>query len=1254
MFVLVLGAMFCFRVATVGAAEQECVGTLALAVMDDVAIQLKLTGEQKEKLLDLIDQRESEAVGPAMEYRDLSPKERAEKMAAFRKESEAQGMTILTPEQQAKLEQVRIRRLGLASLAEPAVVTKFDLTDEQKKQVAEVLEQREKDLAKADDKTTRVIQATTERKLASILNEKQKSAWEALAGGETLLAQAPKGADAAPSDNRQSGSAPVTATAEKPTAQPNVESEKKSPAADVSGGEKPAEVSGLEKAAAEAVGKKDDVKPAPPTMPPAEAKRDERPTTSPAAAPTAEANAAEPKKHAEKLRFNFRYQPWKDVLDWFAQQADMSLVMDAPPPGTFNYTDDREYSPAQAIDLLNGVLLTKGYVLIRRERMLIVVNKADGIPPGLVQTITPDQLEGRGEFELVCVLFNLDKLAPEEAESEVRKLLGPEGSVVALSKSRQIMVTETGGRLKAIRSLIQRVEDPQNVLTGQIRTIELQQAPPETVLPIVKQMLDIPDDKTATADGTLRLAVDPSGRRIIATGKPEKITRLEEIIKVIDVVKPGGPQVGIQTTPQLLVYPITTADPQSVLSVLQTLLQGQPDVRLALDGKTNSLIALARPADHATIRATIDDMQHDSRKMEVIRLQLVDPQLALAAIVKLFGITTDPKTTPANAPQVQADATTRQIFVQGTDGQIAQIRQLLEKMGETEVAAADLTNEKTVRMLNVPQRSARSILEQIQGVWPNGHKNKIREVAPSAVIPSMTPVEGDTPSDIPQHLIDRLREEAPKDEGPPHEPNRETPRTIAPPAGSPPAAADSRDEEPQETRAAPESEQFVRRALSSDRAMIRFVAEEVPALPPAAEPAQPLAVPSGKSAKSADRTVKIENPNDGAPIIVSIGPNGVMIASEDTKALDEFEKLFTSLASTAANNNSNLTIFYLKHAKAATVAETLDQIFGGGTLQQSDSGGGGGLLGDLAGAAMGDAGGGVVGTLLSGMGSGSIKPSGTLKITPDPRLNALVVQANPTDVDTIEQLLKILDQKGSPEEILFFPKPRQIPLTYTDAEKMVEIVKSTFQNRLEAAAGAPGGNQPNPMQILQMLRGGGRRGGGGGGGNQAEDIEKMTVTADTRTNSLIVAASDALFQDVKELVDKLDVPSEEGAEAMRVIPLHHASPDVIESTLQAVAGDNVQFNRATGSSANRGGSPMQAMPQFGGGRRGQFGGGGANFGGGGQNFGGRNFGGGGQNFGGRNFGGGQGGGGNFGGGQGGGNRGGGNRGGGGGGRGGGQ
>jgi hypothetical protein len=443
-------------------------------------------------------------------------------------------------------------------------------------------------------------------------------------------------------------------------------------------------------------------------------------------------------------------------------------------------------------------------------------------------------------------------------------------------------------------------------------------------------------------------------------------------------------------------------------------------------------------------------------------------------------------------------------------------------------------------------------------------------------------------------------------------------------------------EDIEETHALP-VEGSNRTAASGFRGKIRFVSEEISALPPAAQSNKPLAVAPEKSAKDVPAEgAKHENPNAGAPIIISIGPSGVMIASEDTKALDEFEKLFTSLAGANVNNNAYPTIFYLKHAKADVVKELLESFFSGGSVSGD---GGGNLLGDLAGAAMGESGGGLVGSLLGGMGGGSIKPSGSVKITSDPRLNALVVQASPADLDLLEELLKIIDQKGSPEEVLIAPKPRMIPLMNTDAEKMAEIVKSTFQNRLEASAGQGGGNQPNPMQLLQMLRGGGGRRGGGGGGNQAQEIEKMTVTADTRTNSLIVAASDALFQDVKELVEKLDVISSESSESVITIPTHHASTEAIQAGLQSILGDNVQFSRSSaGSSGSRPGGSPQGMPMFGqggGGRRGQFGGGqfgGGYFGGGGQ----PNFGGGGQNYGG---------GGNRGGTTGGGNRSGGNRGG---------
>jgi hypothetical protein len=47
--------------------------------------------------------------------------------------------------------------------------------------------------------------------------------------------------------------------------------------------------------------------------------------------------------------------------------------MDAPPPGTFSYTDSKPRSPQEAIELLNKSLVPKGYALLATEDKLLVL-----------------------------------------------------------------------------------------------------------------------------------------------------------------------------------------------------------------------------------------------------------------------------------------------------------------------------------------------------------------------------------------------------------------------------------------------------------------------------------------------------------------------------------------------------------------------------------------------------------------------------------------------------------------------------------------------------------------------------------------------------------------------------------------------------------------------------------------------------------------------------------------------------------------
>src|SRR5438874_6572396 len=99
--------------------------------------------------------------------------------------------------------------------------------------------------------------------------------------------------------------------------------------------------------------------------------------------------AAESKAPASEpqLKFRFRFAPWKDVLEWFAQQAELTLDLNEVPPGTFNFVDNsRTYTPTEALDVVNGYLLQKGHVLVRRDKFLVVAN-VDNIPPNLIPQV---------------------------------------------------------------------------------------------------------------------------------------------------------------------------------------------------------------------------------------------------------------------------------------------------------------------------------------------------------------------------------------------------------------------------------------------------------------------------------------------------------------------------------------------------------------------------------------------------------------------------------------------------------------------------------------------------------------------------------------------------------------------------------------------------------------------------------------------------------------------------------------------------
>lgn len=83
----------------------------------------------------------------------------------------------------------------------------------------------------------------------------------------------------------------------------------------------------------------------------------------------------------------------------------------------------------------------------------------------------------------------------------------------------------------------------------------------------------------------------------------------------------------------------------------------------------------------------------------------------------------------------------------------------------------------------------------------------------------------------------------------------------------------------------------------------------------------------------------------------------------------------------------------------------------------------------------------------------------------------------------------------------------------------------------------------------------------------------MTIGVDERSNSLIVSASDKLFQQVRDLVEELDMVALESTDdSTEVITLKGLNPEAMKAALQSIMGSSAVISSGSSSSSSRGSS----------------------------------------------------------------------------------
>jgi type II secretory pathway component GspD/PulD (secretin) len=803
------------------------------------------------------------------------------------------------------------------------------------------------------------------------------------------------------------------------------------------------------------------------------------------------------------VSFSFKGQGWPDVLEWLAGISGLNLHWEEVPPGYLDLTTRGKYTPAEARDLINSVLLAKGYTLLVNGEILVVANLKT-LDVSLVPRVPPHELEARGKYEIAKTFFDLDWLMAETVAEEIKPALSPHGKVIAMKSTNRLDVLDTVGNLRRIRDVLTE-EQSSNTQGRLVRQFKLKHTRAAEVLETLNTLLGIkPKPSTenltpqqmqmqqqammmaqqqaqqrgaqpvaaAKSEPQVYLAINARENSLLANAPPDKMAVIEQAVMAVDVpVERADALLG--NVPRLRIYRLTGMAPETLVKVLEDIGGLDPTSRLEVDGKNKAVIAFAPLVDHVMIQSLVERLDGTGRTFEVIQLRVLKAENVAGSIDLLmrgpqentssrsrypyyiydYGYGSSQSTDKADRFQVDADIEHNRLLLRATEAELAEVRQLLAKLGEL---PDDARGGPRVRIVPAaPGEETQRLLERLKRVWPS--------VGPNAL-----DVEEEPKAPPPV-----------KDQPDARQPDRQLPPLRATASGGrkPPAA------------------------FPTPLALNDPEAEPAPQSP--LLPREPV------------ESFPLEYAQQAPPIRITIGPQGLILSSPDTRALDQIEDLLAEISPA----KSSFRIFRLQHTYAKDVATLLEDIFKDEDSTKKSR------TSEL------------FETMYFGFSSNSSTPKTRsslskrkpLAFVPDPVTNTILVQnADDAQLAEIDELIQLYDRVEPPDSNSV-RRTQIIAVRYAIAKQVADVIKDVYRDLLspnDKALQQANANkqqqqqQERPMSFYSYLA----------AASQEENEDKnlprfkglLSVGVDELTNTLVVSAPQGLLTDVAAMIEQLD------------------------------------------------------------------------------------------------------------------------------------
>jgi len=773
------------------------------------------------------------------------------------------------------------------------------------------------------------------------------------------------------------------------------------------------------------------------------------------------------------------------------------------------------------------------------------------------------QLERSDATRLARTLTNL--MAQRRGRRNAGGTPGPRFDADA--GTNQLIVAATADQFEQIEKLIKQIQGAP-ALASQTRTIQLKYAKADDMVTMLRSML-IGDRRRGRRLGVgevpVQLASLSGSNSIVIQAPPEKLALAEELVRQFDT-----PDVSGKAT--ILVVRLANAKADTLAKAVRSSLSGSSGrsrrgqssgqaVTVTAEPNSNSILVRGQAGEVAKVVGMIKNLDADSTSDEVqVRVFPLKHSDAAELAKSLTGLFRDivrqqnrSRSGSAVLFSASADERTNRLVITTTKSHFALVEELLKSLDQESDRPVN-----DVRYFWLTNAYATDVAARVNELFAGRPKTDRPIVEGDVFDNTLTAIA--KPADMKQieDVITKLDQQAVDTSltirvlpitGVKAEVMAETIRRVYGQITKSDIIITDKLPKPSATTVP---------ASQPARPVVEDPADNSPAGLSATAPAGPAAgsvttaaaevLPGEKP--SSETKPGTETPGQANPPAITIAvdkQSNSLIISATQKEFDNIQNIIDDLTRGMAEGEDELHVVEIAHADPTAVAQVLNDLFNPKPIPQPKP-------------------------KPTGRGARRPTPVQPAQITqkvviiPDVRTRRLIIRAKPNDFEVMKSLIDTLDQAATVTNVL-----RVFPLKNTDATEVAQNLREIFN--LSAAPPARRTRRGRGRTPQQLRAAAVRRMielTGPNGVTKVDTSSTVSITANTKSNSVIVAGPAESMELITKIIEELDQSAADSSvPTVSLYPVKNADVNEIVSSLQATfaASAGRSRGRARGAGA---------------------------------------------------------------------------------------